>query len=236
VAAALAPGARGKDIDLVLIAADAAGGRARADPAFEAHSQPISAWTEAIWCKWFTCRSLNIAVSRAKLRLAKAARPWAAVHGPAAAVVATAARLGWAFIDATTIRMEDGTILDLRAESPRSVADYVRKAVEKWRWLRLEQRYPHLDSGGRGLGAEVTPILKMMHCDEAADGWGPPQRAALRSAFTRGQWPQARLAASGLATDPRCRFCLHEAGQAEASVAMEQMDVDIPCGNEFHRV
>ena len=52
-AAAAAPrsGAAGQDLDLALVLADG-GPRGRADPAFEAHTQPIVTWAEAVWHRW----------------------------------------------------------------------------------------------------------------------------------------------------------------------------------------
>ncbi len=244
-AAACSPETGGKDLDLVLITADGPSKGAKVDPAFAAHLDPLCTWTEALWCKWFSVSSMNRAISAAKTKLAKARRPWAAVRGPAAGVVATAARIDWTFSDACTVTMHDGNVLRLDIESPKAVAAYVREAVARWRWLRVERNHPHLDSGGMGRGAAFEPVLKMIIKNSLDEGWGQPQRAALRSAITRGQWPQARLVATGLATDASCKFCAAAAIEPADDADERDTNVDRPIreddararhGDEFHRV
>ncbi len=108
--------------------------------------------------------------------------------------------------------------------------------MERWRWLQIERAYPHLDSGGAGRGALITPVLNLIEKNNVTEGWGVPQRAALRSAICRGQWPQARLAVTGLAASSSCKFCLHEHARHDGPM----MDVDgvnaQMHGDEFHRV
>ncbi len=236
VAAAVAKGAQGKDINLVLIMADGRGAGTKVDPAFAAHCDSICAWSEALWCGWAARRNMLTALNRAKLRLSKAVRPWSVVYGPAAAVVATAARLEWTFIDEATIRTHDDVTLRLDLESPRAVARYVKAAVERWRWLHIERTYPHLDSGGNGMGALVTPVLDLVERNHAEQGWGMPQRAALKSAICRGQWPQARLAVTGMSISSSCKYCLHDHALHDGC----PMDVDNGTaqlhGDEFHRI
>ena len=56
---------------------------------------------------------------------------WAMVKGPAAAVVATAARIGWQVLNATQILTDVGHMLDLRLDPPKVVDEHVFKAVGK---------------------------------------------------------------------------------------------------------
>ncbi len=206
-AAAVAAGGEGKDIDLTLIAADADASRGSVDPAFPAHIGPIKMWAEAVWEQTFPLSSMGIAITRARCRLVRARRMWAAVQALAVAVLATAARIEWEFVSAAVIRRHDGGTIDLTLDSPAAVASHVRRAVERWRWRRLEARYPHLAGGGGGHGANALPILRLLATNLPDYSWGPAQRAMLRSAWVNGQWPQARLAAAKLTDDGYCQMC-----------------------------
>ncbi len=206
-AAAVSTGGEGKDIDLVLIAADADAAHGSADPAFAAHVGPLRAWAEAVWEGWFPLATMDLTIARARCRLVKARRVWSAVHSPAAAVLATAARIGWDFASATKVTTHDGLLLDLAVDSPAAVAAHVRRAVERWRWRRLAARYPHIDPGGDGGGVNALPILRLLRGNDNTHAWGPAQRALLRSAWVNGQWPQARLAAAALSPDHECQMC-----------------------------
>ena len=93
---------------MLLLCADAAAGRASADPAVQAHTDVIGMWAEAAWGGWLPKKSMNIAIADATRRLAVAKRPWAAVRGPAGSFVATCARLRWTVADAFTLHTDDG--------------------------------------------------------------------------------------------------------------------------------
>ncbi len=234
VAAAATADTSGKDIDLVLASVEPRPCKSHIDPAFPAHIAPLRAWAEAVWRRLFPIKMLDVAIASARLRLARALRPWAAVHGPAAAAVATAARIDWSFVDAATIRTHDGRVLRLDTDPPVVISRRVEAAVERWRANRLERTYPHLESGGAAAGAYLAPVANLMHRNAATEAWGPRQRAALRSAVVRGQWPQHRLCIARLATSPVCKFCEHDHGEDEDDVGAEA--VSIPSGTEFHRV
>ncbi len=254
VVAAISDGAAGKDLDLTLVLADGGKCRAAVDPAFAAHAEPLCTWTEAVWCNWAQRSAMDRAVAAARLRLTRARRPWAVVRGPAAAAVATAARLGWDLKDAVTVVMHDGNILRLDKEAPKAVLARVREAVARWRWMRIENSYPHLDHGGAGRGIHIDPVVKLASRDIPDEGWGRAQRAALRSAFSRGQWPQVRLARAGLATSTTCKFCEArraddwQSGETSApsptALNTGHSDVGPPgavgdrdvTGDEFHRI
>jgi len=51
---------------------------------------------------------------------------------PASAVVAPAWRIGWTFLNYSTIREPSGFVLDLRLEAPVTIARSARKAHEHW--------------------------------------------------------------------------------------------------------
>ena len=126
----------GKDHNLALIAAEAAWGHG-ADPAFLAHEGPIAAWARAVLEKHLPHKLLHAMVRRARVTLVKAKRPWAVVKGPATAVIATAARIGWAFIDAVTAYTDRGREVQLLKDSPAMVVRLVRESVKRWRWRKV---------------------------------------------------------------------------------------------------
>ena len=96
VAAATAPasGGGGQSLNMALILADASL-KGRADPAFDAHTDPIVSWASATWSAWLPPRALQLIMEKAISRLSQTDHIWAAVRGPAAAVVASLWRLGW---------------------------------------------------------------------------------------------------------------------------------------------
>ena len=106
VAKAAAPQSGGKAVDLVLYSCDTSTGTL--DPAFEVHVQPLLSWALAHWQRWQPLASLNLAVEHARERvIVDDSTVWAKVNGPAAAVVASAHRLGWTFLDGSTLRCDD---------------------------------------------------------------------------------------------------------------------------------
>ena len=93
VARGCSAAAAGKSADLVLIFADDTDSHTT-DPAFAAHVLPIQYWAEAVWEGRRAREQLTRDLMNARVRLARARSPWAAVTGPAAAFLATAARIG----------------------------------------------------------------------------------------------------------------------------------------------
>ena len=67
--AAPATGTCGQDLDIALMIADGPSGKA--DPAYEAHLQPIGMWAKAIWEEWFTGSMLQNAWRQAGERAGK---------------------------------------------------------------------------------------------------------------------------------------------------------------------
>ncbi len=115
--AVVAAGARGRDLDLTLITADTQSAH-RTDPAFAAHIEPIAKWAQAVWYSWLPAQLMSSMIARARVRLAAAKRVWQAVTGPAAAVVATAGRIGWTVHSATSITTDEGRQLNLDLDPP----------------------------------------------------------------------------------------------------------------------
>ena len=224
-AAALACTGAGGDLDLTLALADGPAGAA-ADPAFSAHADPIGIWATAVWESWMPRSALLRTVAAAKRRLAAAKNAWSAVHGPAAAVVATAARIGWTFVDGLTAMTDEGEVVNFCAVPPLRVRRMVNDAVRRWRWRCLSARFPSLAaSGGGAHGPFLQPIFKLLDTRLIpTDEWSWQHKAALRSAVLGRQWPQQRLFSAGLAPSKGCRLC-----------AAAWPDVEPPLGTLLHR-
>ncbi len=163
VAKALGDRTGGGDLDLTLAVADGSRG-GTADPAFQAHLQPIVAWARAVWESWMPRAELLHTAAWAIRRLATAKRPWAVVGGPAAATVASMARLGWRFRDGLTMITQTGVELLLTRDPPAMVAALVKEAFWRWRWARLERNVPQLRPplGAPSLGPCWRPIASWL--------------------------------------------------------------------------
>ena len=194
------------DLDLTLTLADGSM-RGRADPAFAAHDEPIGMWSEAVWCQWLPRAALEALTRAALVLCAGGAVAWAKVHGPAAAFVASAFRLGWSVADSFCLVTDRGQALDLRRDSPAFVMAEVREAVWRWRWRRLEEKHPCLAAGAGGHGPFMRPIFKLLSARPNAS-WSAEQQGALRSAVADRQWTQGRLFSAGLASSPNCQLCV----------------------------
>jgi hypothetical protein len=204
-AACVVATAAGGDLDLTLILADEKG--SAADPAFPAHTEPIVHWAIAAWETWLPRGALLRLAAEAKRNLAAAPNVWAAVRGPGAAFVASAARLGWTVHDAFSVTTDDGTALRFTSDPPARVKREVTASVRRWRWRRVEDRIPTVAAGGGGSGAHITPILRLLRKRGADDAWTAAHRGGLRSAVLNRQWPQARLFRAGLAAHNGCHLC-----------------------------
>ena len=228
VARAAAPEGAGKNPDLVLWSLDGTGGSL--DPAFDAHVLPIKFWALAVWQRWRPHYLLARALRAGQRKLAQGRGPaWSKVAGPAAAVVLSAARLGWAFDTPFRLRTDIGQVLELLADSPDYVAAAVKDAVRRWRLQRIAQFFPQSSpaahdwaaNGSDRDGADVmldfvdslAPLLRGARgCRDFAP-WTVHCRPALLSAICGGQWPQARLASVRDWTDDnRCQLCFGSAG------------------------
>ena len=132
VAGLVGGAAAGKDPNLVLVASDAATGKVM-DPAFVAHTDPIVHWACAVWERWMPLEWLQSSLSKAKLDLTRAKKQWAVVKGPAAAVCATLARIGWTMVDVTTAYTDRNVEVSFLKDSPAMVKRLVQESVRRWR-------------------------------------------------------------------------------------------------------
>ena len=115
LAAAPANGSGGQHTDMALVMADG-GLSGKADPAFDAHEQPIGQWSMACWELWLPACSLLHLAAKAKAALLRPGHIWARVRGPGAAMVASCARLGWSVTDAFSLVTDQGKLLHLRID------------------------------------------------------------------------------------------------------------------------
>ena len=130
VAAATVRTVGGGDLDLILALADGSK-HGRVDHAFEAHCQPIVFWAMAVWHEWLPRAAIGRMIAAARARLARAKNPWAAVHGPAAAYVATASHLGWCVQGPMNVFTDDGITFDFGVDSPAFVKAAVDESVRR---------------------------------------------------------------------------------------------------------
>ncbi len=233
VATAVGTGGAGGELNLSLIVADLTP-KQRVDPAFQAHAAPIAAWAEAAWEKWVPHKQMRALMGKATLRLTKARRVWAAVCGPAAATLASAARLGWTVSDAFSFTTDRGRVLDLLQDPPCEVRREVHAAVERWRWRLADRHLAGLDANGDGSGALIGPVRKLLRPAALACDWTRGYQSALRSVLTGRQWPQARLYAAGLADHPSCQKCTAEGRLADPNAVGAAPSP--PAGTLWHRV
>ena len=238
VANQVAPPTRGKLNEAVLHGAGASGGRV--DPAYEGHAGPIRAWATAWWQNWRSSHELNESHLAATKKLLKAKTTvWRVVTGPAAAVVATAWRIGWVFIDARQIKTEQGRTLDFLLDSPAAVADEVFRAVRRWTLGKLLRAVPSLRPAFSSckVAADAMPprafcvyerapsdwhevpfvLGRMMHkaCrSKSVKEWDRTCAPYLTSQMTNGQWPMARLHATGKGwvDSELCQLCFEAPG------------------------
>ena len=85
-------------------------------------------------CLWAPISLLRTVLNDATGRLSGARSMWSMVYGLAAAVFATASRLGWAADSAIVFRDERVALVDLQCDSPAYVQEIVRLSVSWWRW------------------------------------------------------------------------------------------------------
>ena len=231
IARTVCPEAGGKHYEVALHVVD--GARGTVDPIFDAHGLPIWMWALAHWEGWLPHAALDKAVRQAACRVltADGGVRWSLVTGPAAAVVASAHRLGWRFESGHALVGDDGAVYDLRLDPPVIVLQAVHRAARGWRLKRIGLVFPHLlpevpdaivlaDRAGLAPDVLVTTVfgfadvldgLMQSRCGSTCkvfDEWEPKHGAFLRSAITGGQWPQARIVAvPGWFDDWQCQLC-----------------------------
>jgi hypothetical protein len=133
----------------------------RTDPKFHAHEMPIATYAKAIWDEWLPRDLFESAHANATRMLADSKNGWNAVKGPFAAAIKSACRIGWSFNSAFELVTDDGTILDIRDDSPQFIKNEVTKSVRRSIDKEIDAEFPILRSGGRGVPplASKKPLL-----------------------------------------------------------------------------
>ena len=191
----------------------------------------------AHWEHWQPAGSLAAAALEASSRVLKDGRIlWAKVAGPAAATVASAARIGWRLIGGNSWESDDGTSIDMLLDPPIAVIQAARQSVRRWRIRNIgallpdlipldaditihRQRNGEASNGWQTTLVDFTDVVDgLLHVRRGRtcptfSAWEPKHKAYLRSAIGGGQWTQSRLAAvPGWADDNRCQLCMDAIG------------------------
>ena len=98
----------------------------------------------------------------ARTKLAAASNMWRKACGPAAGLIASCAKLEWTVSDAVTVVTDRGRTLLLQEDPPAEVRREVHEAVIRWRWRRIELKYPQLNQRGSGVGGDMRPIWRAL--------------------------------------------------------------------------
>ena len=226
-------GCNGQDLDMALILADESK-KGRADPAFEAHLQPIGSWARAVWHKWMPHTALQQMVVCAKTKLAAAKSIWQHVRGPAAATVASAWRLGWQVHSYSALTTDLGRSLDLTLDPPVVVNREIVRAVRRWRDAAVFKRHTHLGDIAKAHGLFMSPIWRALNGPSGKDlEWTQAARSSLRSALAGRQWPQQRCWQAGFVEHDRCVLCVHNNYVERSTTVPTDVDLDagLPSGS-----
>ena len=157
--------------------------KGRADPAFPAHMDVVHHWAQAVWNTWLPRQDLQTSIDFARKRISNAQRPWAVVHGPAAALICTLQRVGWTVTDATHLTTDEGKQLDLTLDPPVVVNRAMEASVRRWRWKNFHEAHPSMNN----TPCNFDPILKLLTSKRHDPEWNHQLRAALKSTVTNRQ-------------------------------------------------
>ena len=110
-----------------------------------------------------------------------------------------------------TIRMHDGTVIDLAERSPGQVKMHVKQGCIAWRWGRIAQATPEISvpSDPYEIGACWGPLAKLTDPRFKPKDWGAEQRGTLVSILAGRQWLQERKFKAKLVDNPYCQLCLN---------------------------
>ena len=155
IAFAATPSTSGGNLDTTLSAIDGATGQL--DPAFNAHSLPITAWARAVFCSWRPPAVLAKLIDKCKERMQRQAPRQgvpsssdssgdselrcANVRGPCTAAIAPAGRIGWTFVDYKTLVTDTGLELQMDKDSPAAIEKEVHLAVRRWRRANVAELF-----------------------------------------------------------------------------------------------
>ena len=95
------------------LATHAAATSQHVDPAYAATLAPFASWFGVAAAKRHMRPTMSLALAHGERRMRQAARPLSEVDGPAAALLLTAARVGWTIVSQSTFADRGGALLDL---------------------------------------------------------------------------------------------------------------------------
>eukprot|EP00973_Karenia_brevis_P082168 11391421-Karenia_brevis.AAC.1 len=144
------------------------------------------------------------AFSGAAHRLQGVTQQWSNIWGPASAVVATKARIGWTVIGPTQWHTHRGEI-DITEACPRAVAQLADEATEKWLWQNVVTADPSVASISPT--PLLDPLVQLVRPGTSSRDWSPLQQGCLRMAVANGHWPQQRRFEAGLVDTHICQAC-----------------------------
>ena len=142
------------------------GGGARVDPAYAAHSLPITSWATVAWHQWLPAKKLADAAGWAQQRVLQGGQvQWVRAAGPAAGFVGTLHRLGWRQRRGRLLTDDLGLVHDVVLDPPVVVKAAVHASVRRWQQRQLHPHHPTLhpqepdedaceDVGGEGWGGD----------------------------------------------------------------------------------
>ena len=225
--------AEGKSPIRSLYAVDGAHGTI--DPAFAAHSAPITMWAQAWWGEWDSPAQLDATFAATKLALNSAkGSTWSKVKGPVAAVIATAHRLQWTWTSSHVVVDDAGTEWNLMVDPPAAIKKAVKRSVRRWRLRQIANETPGLvpqtpdiTAAGKKTGdtrsrtvlvdcaaSALTSLSKKKANSHDKGDWESKHKPYLVSAIAGGQWTQTRKArvTSWNILDKKCQLCNEEDG------------------------
>ena len=94
--------------------------------------------------------------------------------------MATAARIGWQVVNATKVITDMGHMLDIRLDPPNVVAEQVFRAVERWRWKRIERKHSRLAVNVSGREAVIAPMWKLLRSKRQDETWHADQMLCIK--------------------------------------------------------
>jgi len=161
--------------------------------------------------------SLNRLVRCGKAKLEKTQRKWRACTGPGTTLIMTCRRIGWEVVDAEVLETDEGRRLHMGRDPPAVVRKEVVRAVQKWRWKRIEVTHPQLARNGSGRGALMEPIWKLLKQPKKGKQakLSPQEQGCLKSVAAGRQYTQSRVRACGWAEHDKCLVCLLEIVEAD---------------------
>ena len=130
-----------------------------------------------------------------------------AVKGPISAAIASAARVGWAFLGPTRLRDCQGREIDLALVSPGAIKKRVLESYFKSVVLRdlsgIANNSEFLGENVSARGFMILPLTSVFY----SKGLSALQRSRLLSTTTGSTWLRTHLSKIGYAVGDRCPLC-----------------------------